>query len=159
MPSGCGRSAAAPWSGRRWRRWGRRSRLTGLDLAALSATLDSPFLDLLGADFVRASAVAVAATLLLLGLALGPASPGAARRWGLLAAALALLLGATAGSHAVARTDGRAMLLAATGLHQLGAAFWIGGLPALLASLRLHARPPPGWSASATPTSPPPASG
>ena len=29
------------------------------------------------------------------------------------------------------------MLLAATGLHQLGAAFWIGGLPALLASLRL----------------------
>src|SRR4051794_28798070 len=111
--------------------------LTGLDLAALSATLDSPFLDLLGADFVRASAVAVAGVLLLLGLALGPASPGPARRWGLLAAGLALLLGATAGSHAVARTDGRAMLLAATGLHQLGAAFWIGGLPALLASLRL----------------------
>jgi putative copper resistance protein D len=111
--------------------------LTGLDLAALSATLESPFLDLLGADFVRAAAVAVAGVLLLLGLALGPASPGPARRWGLLVAGLALLLGATAGSHAVARTDGRAMLLAATGLHQLGAALWIGGLPALLASLRL----------------------
>ncbi|TDH61604.1 copper resistance protein [Dankookia rubra] len=111
--------------------------LTGLDLAALSATLDSSFLDLLGADFVRAAAVAAAAILLLLVLALGPAALGPARRWGLLTAGLALLLGATAGSHAVARTEGRAMLLAATGLHQLGAAFWIGGLPALLASLRL----------------------
>ena len=37
----------------------------------------------------------------------------------------------------MARTDGRAMLLALTGLHQLGAACWIGGLPALLASLGL----------------------
>lgn len=111
--------------------------LTALDLAALAATLDSPFRDLLGADFVRAVAVVLAALLALLALALGPADPGPARRWGLLAAGLVLLLGATAGSHAVARTEGRAMLLAATGLHQLGAAFWIGGLPALLASLRL----------------------
>ncbi len=111
--------------------------LTGLDLLALGSTLDAPFIDLLGADFVRAAASAVAATLALLLLALGPAQPSPARRWGLLAAGLALLVGATAGSHAVARTDGRAMLLLATGLHQLGAACWIGGLPALLASLRL----------------------
>ena len=111
--------------------------LTGLDLAALSSILDSPLLDLFGADFVRAAAVAVVATLVLLTLALGPEQPGPLRRWALLAAALALLLGATAGSHAVARTEDRAMLLAATGLHQLGAALWIGGLPALLASLRL----------------------
>ncbi|MFC7476162.1 copper resistance D family protein [Dankookia sp. GCM10030260] len=111
--------------------------LTGLDVAALSTMLDSPVLDLLGADFVRAAAVAVAGVLLLLVLAVGPTAPGPVRCWGLLSAGLALLLGATAGSHAVARTEGRAMLLAATGLHQLGAACWIGGLPALLASLHL----------------------
>ena len=77
------------------------------------------------------------AILVLLALALGPGSARAGPALGAAGAALALLLGATAGSHAVARTEGRAMLLAATGLHQLGAAFWIGGLPALLASLRL----------------------
>jgi putative copper resistance protein D len=109
----------------------------GLDLLALAVTLDSPVAELLGADFVRAVAVTAASMLLLLALALGPPPPGPARRWGLLAGALALLLGATAGSHAVARTEERTMLLAATALHQLGAALWIGGLPALLASFRL----------------------
>lgn len=109
----------------------------GLGIAALAATLDSPLADLLGADFVSAAGLTLAATLVLLVLALDRAQPGPARRWALLAAAAALLIGATAGSHAVARTEGRAMLLAATGLHQLGAALWIGGLPALLASFRL----------------------
>ncbi|MCB4820185.1 CopD family protein [Roseicella aerolata] len=109
----------------------------GLALLVLAATLDAPLGSLLGADFVRAAALALAAILALLALAAGRGVPGPARRAALLAAALALLAGMMASSHAMARTQDRAMLLAATGLHQLGAALWLGGLPALLASLRL----------------------
>lgn len=109
----------------------------GLGLLALAATLDAPLGELIGADFVRAATVTMAAMLAVLALALDRAPPGPVRRGVLLAAGLAVLLGATAGSHAMARTEGRAMLLASTGLHNLGAALWIGGLPALLASFRL----------------------
>jgi putative copper resistance protein D len=109
----------------------------GLGLLALAATLDAPLGSLLGADFVQAAGLALAAILVLLGLAAWRGQPGPARRAALLAGGLALLVGVTASSHAVARTEGRAMLLAATGLHQLGAALWIGGLPALLAGFRL----------------------
>jgi putative copper resistance protein D len=50
---------------------------------------------------------------------------------------VAVLLAFTLGSHAIARTEDRAMLLAATALHQAGAALWLGGLPCLLAALGL----------------------
>jgi copper resistance protein D len=73
----------------------------------------------------------------LLALALPRGAPGRARRLALLLGALALLAATSAGSHAVARTESRAMLLAATALHQAGAALWLGGLPALLGALRL----------------------
>jgi putative copper resistance protein D len=49
-----------------------------------------------------------------------------------------VIAASAAGSHAIARTEGRPMLLAATALHQAGAALWLGGLPALLAALRLR---------------------
>lgn len=111
--------------------------LAGLSLLALAATLDEPVATLLGADFVLAAGAAVIAALALAGLALPRGTPGPARRAALLLGALALLGAATAGSHAVARTEDRAMLLAATALHQAGAALWLGGLPALLAALKL----------------------
>lgn len=114
-----------------------KSALAGLSLLALAATLDQPAMTLLGADFVLAAAVAVAAALALTGLALPHGALGPARRAALLLGGLVMLGAATAGSHAVARTDDRAMLLAATSLHQAGAAFWLGGLPALLAALKL----------------------
>jgi putative copper resistance protein D len=49
-----------------------------------------------------------------------------------------VIAASAAGSHAIARTEDRPMLLAATALHQAGAALWLGGLPALLAALRLR---------------------
>ena len=110
-----------------------------LNALVLQASLDAPMTRVLGADFVLAAALATAATLLLVGLALPGAHPGAARRAGLLLAAAALVLASTATSHAMARTEGRPMLLAATALHQTGAALWLGGLPLLLAALRLDA--------------------
>jgi putative copper resistance protein D len=108
-----------------------------LNLLVLQASLDAPWARVVGADFVQAATVATAATLALLGLALPGARPGPARIAAMLAAAAALVLAAAAGSHAMARTGDRPLLLAATALHQTGAALWLGGLPALLAALRL----------------------
>ncbi len=109
---------------------------TGLSVLALAATLDAPLGQMLGAAFVRAAGAAMLASLLLYALARGPAALLPARRWGLLAAGLALLAAAVAGSHAMARTHGQGMLMLATFLHQTGAALWLGGLPALWLALR-----------------------
>ncbi len=109
----------------------------GLGSFALAATLQLPLGEILGADFARAALAGLLAMLVIFALALpaGPLSP--ARRAGLLLAGFALLAAATSASHAVARDEGRAGLLAATALHQAGAALWLGGLPALLAALKL----------------------
>jgi putative copper resistance protein D len=108
-----------------------------LNALVLRASLDAGWDRVLGADFVRAAVASLLAMLALLVLARPEAWPGRARRAGILAATLAVVAAATAASHAVARTEGRPMLLAATALHQLGAALWLGGLPVLLAALRL----------------------
>ena len=111
---------------------------TALNALVLGATLDVPVAGVLGADFVLAAAAQTLATLALLGLALsGEARPGPGRRAALLLGALALVAATAAASHAMARTEGRPMLLAATALHAAGAGLWLGGLPALLAALRL----------------------
>ncbi|MBL6457527.1 CopD family protein [Belnapia sp. T6] len=108
-----------------------------LGFAALEATLDISAGALLGADFVIFTGLDLLAMLALLALALPRGVPGPGRRWGLAGAALLVLLAVTFGSHAIARVEGRSMLLAATALHQAGAAFWLGGLPCLVAALRL----------------------
>ncbi len=112
---------------------------TTLGVVALSGTLEIGFRGVIGADFVRSGIAALLAMLLilLLGRGTGPLSP--LRRGALLAAGVALLLAVTAGSHAMARTEERPLLLATTLLHQLGAALWIGGLPCLLGALKLEA--------------------
>ncbi len=103
-----------------------------LGVAALVGTLDVTPREALGAGFVLSSLGVVAGAAALMAMA--------ARRKGssraMLALALVVLLSAIAGSHAMSRPDGRAGLLAATALHQLGAALWLGGLPALLMALR-----------------------
>ncbi|MBX9698188.1 MAG: CopD family protein [Acetobacteraceae bacterium] len=108
-----------------------------LNALVLQASLDAPMDRVLGADFLRAAGLGAAATLALIWLAWRGEHPGGWRRAALLATAAAVILAATASSHAMARTEGRPMLLAATALHATGAALWLGGLPALLATLRL----------------------
>jgi putative copper resistance protein D len=110
----------------------------GLGLLALAATLESPAAAVFGADFVTALAAALLAVAALGLLALPRGAPGPGRRAALLLAALAVIAASAAGSHAIARTEERPMLLAATALHQTGAALWVGGLPSLLAALRLR---------------------
>lgn len=138
-------AARLPVIARRAVLWGGAGALaTGLGGATLNAlllqgALELPLDAVVGAAFMRVAAVGAAATLLLLALAWPGERPGPARAAGLLAAALLMVAAGTAGSHAMARTEGRPLLLAATALHQLGAALWLGGLPPLLAALRLDA--------------------
>jgi putative copper resistance protein D len=110
---------------------------SGLGIVALAATLDASPTSLLGADFIAAAGLSLLVQAVLLALALPRGAPGPVRQLALGLGALALLGAVTAGSHAIAREDGRTMLLAATGLHQAGAGFWLGGLPGLLGALRL----------------------
>jgi putative copper resistance protein D len=106
-----------------------------LGIVALMGTLDVGLGSALGAGFVLSSAgIMICAAALML---LAPAAPPAPRLAGALAAlALGVLLSAVLGSHAMSRPEGRAGLLLATFLHQLGAALWLGGLPVLLLALR-----------------------
>jgi putative copper resistance protein D len=108
-----------------------------LQAAALEASLQAPLVVLLGADFLHAAVATVLAALLLLALAVPAGIPAAWRRALLCAGALALVGAATIESHAVARLDDRGLLFLATLLHRAGAALWLGGLPPLLAALRL----------------------
>ena len=64
----------------------------------------------------------------------------------LLVLAAIALAAATATTHAAARLDGRAVLLVVEGLHQLGAAIWIGGIPCFLLALT-RMQDGPGWRA------------
>ncbi|MCK8786438.1 copper resistance protein [Roseomonas sp. NAR14] len=108
-----------------------------LGALALAASMEIPLGSALGAEFVVSGAIVVAGAALALLLAAPADPPAPGRRLALAAAALLCLAGGVAGSHAMARTEDRALLMLATALHHLGAALWLGGLPVFLASLRL----------------------
>lgn len=108
---------------------------TLLGLVALVGTLDVGPVQALGAGFVLSGAAVMLGTLAIMALApRGPVSNG--RGWALAWLALFTLAAAVAGSHAMARPEGRTTLLLATAAHHLGAALWLGGLPVLLLALR-----------------------
>ena len=101
--------------------------------AVLGATVELSAREVLTASFAEASLVkcAAAAVLALLLLARGVEAPK-----GLLVAACALeLAAATLTTHAAARMEARWPLLVVEGLHQLGAAIWIGGIPSFVSAL------------------------
>jgi copper resistance protein D len=109
----------------------------GLQSAVLVGTVDLTFGAVMGAHFAIAGMVkAVAAVLIALTLfALGERAPVAP----LLVLTVIALAAATLTTHAAARLDNRTPLLLVEGLHQFGAAIWIGGIPCfLLALARLH---------------------
>ncbi|WP_160122091.1 copper resistance D family protein [Rhodovarius lipocyclicus] len=120
-----------------WATLGTTLLAVGLGTIALMGSLDVGLGPALGAGFVLSGAGVMGFTVLAM-LALAPGGAPRGPRAGLLAVAgLGMLASAVAGSHAMAREDARAPMLAATALHQLGAALWLGGLPAFLAALRL----------------------
>jgi putative copper resistance protein D len=104
-----------------------------LQVAVLTDTVDLNVLDALGASssiagMIKMACGAVLATCLF---TLGTTTP----RGLLLGVGLVELMAATLTTHAAARLDDRALLLVVALLHQLGAAIWIGGIPAFVSAL------------------------
>ena len=101
--------------------------------AILSATTDLRVSELSGASYFLWGCASASAA-----IALGILSTLRSSRavWGELACALVILSSTVATSHAAARLDHEALLIAATAVHQVTAAIWIGGLPYLLLTLR-----------------------
>jgi putative copper resistance protein D len=104
-----------------------------LQAAVLTDTVDLSLLDALGASSAVAGMVKMAcgAILAICLFTLGTTAP---RRL-LLGVGLVELMAATMTTHAAARLDDRVILLAVALLHQLGAAIWIGGIPAFVSAL------------------------
>jgi copper resistance protein D len=109
----------------------------GLQSAVLVDTVDLSLGEVLGAHFAIAGIVKVvaAALIALTLLVLGQRAPVAP----LLMLTVIELAAATLTTHAAARIDNRTPLLLVAGLHQFGAAIWIGGIPSFLLALgRIH---------------------
>ncbi|MBO0712779.1 MAG: CopD family protein, partial [Acetobacteraceae bacterium] len=114
-----------------------------LQSAVLTATIDIKLTEALGAGFAIAGmtkivAAALIALILFLRRGRTPALP-------LVPLAAVTLAAATLTTHAEGRMDGRVPLLILEGLHQAGAAIWIGGLPCFLLALQ-RVRDPHGLS-------------
>jgi putative copper resistance protein D len=112
---------------------------TALQIAVLMTTVELPFSNVIEASFAVASSIKVLCVLLLM-VCLSRRVPK-----GRLSAVLLLLLvagelaAATLTTHAYARLSDNALLLTVTGIHQLGAAIWIGGIPCFVMVLsQLH---------------------
>jgi copper resistance protein D len=104
-----------------------------LQAAVLMDTVDLTLRQVLTAEFavaglVKTAAAACMAVVLLALRGRVPALP-------LLALTAIELAAATLTTHAAARLDNRGALLVVEGLHQLGAAIWIGGIPCFLLTL------------------------
>jgi putative copper resistance protein D len=103
-----------------------------IQVSVLSSTEDLPVAQVLGASFVTASAVKIAAALIIALLAMR-------RQGGMrgVLAALAVIVEAASvsASHAIAQMDQRFLLCLYEFLHRTGAAVWIGGLPYFMIAL------------------------
>src|SRR5262245_9812486 len=103
-----------------------------MHVTILSGTAEISVAEALGGDFAIAQMVRLAGCVLMLAL-LYRADPSVAL---LVALAIVDLAAGVATSHAAARVDERALLIAVTALHHLGAALWVGGLPCFLSAMR-----------------------
>jgi copper resistance protein D len=99
----------------------------------LRQSADMTLPEVLGANFVLAGMIGVAAAFTVVALT----SPVRVAGYSdLLFPATAILASSVMTSHAMARLDYRALLVAFTALHQLATAVWLGGLPYLLIAIR-----------------------
>ncbi|ABI60942.1 copper resistance D family protein [Granulibacter bethesdensis] len=105
----------------------------GLQISVISSTVDLPISGILGAGFAVSGLIKIAAAFTIAVLLAGgelraPLLP-------LLLAGAVELGAATMTTHAAARIDNSILLLVIEGLHQLGAAIWVGGIPCFVAAL------------------------
>ncbi|OLB36022.1 MAG: hypothetical protein AUH11_12630 [Acidobacteria bacterium 13_2_20CM_57_17] len=99
----------------------------------LRQSADMPLRDVLGANFVLAAVIGIAAAFTIIVLTAPTRSTSYAD---LLLPAAAIIASSVMTSHSMARLDYRAPLVAFTALHQAATATWLGGLPYLLIAIR-----------------------
>lgn len=104
-----------------------------LQVAVLMGSVDLGLTETLTAQFAVAGLVKAAAAGVLAATLLAPRPAPAPALLGLCAVVLAAAVMTT---HAAARLADSPVLMAATGLHILGAAIWIGGIPFFIVALR-----------------------
>ncbi len=102
---------------------------TAINAAILAASLPGSWTDVAGARFVVAGAVKVLAAATIAMVVWARIANGPTKRLVLGAAGTLFLAAALADSHASARLQDNAVLLFATGAHEVGAALWLGALP------------------------------
>jgi copper resistance protein D len=100
----------------------------GVNSAILQSTTGITWSAVFQAEFFVAGVIQVIGALLFIWLSRRPAMNSSL----LVVASLMELAGSVLTSHSAARLDHRIILMAVTGLHQLGAALWIGALPFFL---------------------------
>jgi putative copper resistance protein D len=110
-----------------------------LPAALLVGTLDMGVADALGAQFALAGIVRIGLALMLAAALFGLGARAPA--WLVVPIVAGVLAAATFATHAAARLEFSLALLAASGVHQFGAALWIGGIPAFLLALRRAGAP------------------
>lgn len=110
----------------------------------LTASTDIPILDVLGANFVWAGMLAIAAAMVVV---FWPASLRKSASVLIWLPAFAMLAASVMTSHSASRMEDRAMLVSLTSLHYLATATWIGGLAYLLFAGKAEGA---GWRAAAT---------
>ncbi len=106
--------------------------MLALQVTILIGTEEITIAEALGGDFAVAQIVRIIGAIMMLVL-LHRRSPSVPL---LVVLGLIDLAASVAASHAMARIDDRALLVAITALHHLGAAVWIGGLPCFLSAMR-----------------------
>jgi len=94
--------------------------------------------DVNGANFVIAGAIGIISAMVIVILCSARPLGGC---WDLLFPAAGIIASSVMTSHAMARLEFRAPLVAVTALHQAATATWLGGLPYLLIALRRAANP------------------
>jgi copper resistance protein D len=108
---------------------------TALNAAVLQSSLDMAWGDIVSAGFVHTGLAKLIAALAMLLIASWRPLEYLSTRAALALLCIAVIAAALADSHAVARLDGRTAMLAASALHQIGAALWLGGLPCFALAL------------------------
>jgi copper resistance protein D len=109
---------------------------TAVSAAVLASSLETSWHEVAGAGFVIAGSVkAVAAAAIGLLVSLRPMA-AVSTRITIGAAAVLVLYQGLASTHAAARLSDSALLMFATGAHELGAALWLGGLPCFWQAMR-----------------------
>jgi putative copper resistance protein D len=99
----------------------------------LRQSADMPLRQVVGANFVLAGLVGIVSAVTVIALTSPTRSAGYAN---LLIPAAAIIASSVMTSHAMARLEYRAPLVAFTALHQAATAVWLGGLPYLLIAIR-----------------------